>query len=76
MKLRESIGDVPNLVFTYDHHRSIKKGVNKVFLYAGYNIYMHNLFKKKYMHHLKQNVNSHFNEVDMFYPIYEFHSQH
>ena len=46
MKLRESIGDVPNLVFIYDYQRSIKKGVNKVFLYARYNIYMHHLFKK------------------------------
>ncbi|KAH9726740.1 SWIM-type domain-containing protein [Citrus sinensis] len=56
MKLRESIGDVPNLVFISDRHGSIKKAVDKVFPTAGYGICTH---------HLKQNVNAHFKEVDV-----------
>ncbi|KAH9778230.1 SWIM-type domain-containing protein [Citrus sinensis] len=56
MKLRESIGDVPNLVFIYDRHGSIKKAIDKVFPTVGYGICTH---------HLKRNVNAHFKEVDV-----------
>ncbi|XP_024042029.1 uncharacterized protein LOC112099151 [Citrus clementina] len=56
MKLKESIGDVPNLVFISDCHGSIKKAVDKVFPSAGYDICTH---------HLKRNVNAHFKEVDV-----------
>ncbi|XP_024039564.1 uncharacterized protein LOC112098164 [Citrus clementina] len=56
MKLRESIGDVPNLVFISDRHESIKKAIDKVFPTVGYGICTH---------HLKRNVNAHFKEVDV-----------
>ncbi|KAH9681546.1 SWIM-type domain-containing protein [Citrus sinensis] len=40
MKLRESIGDVPNLVFISDRHGSIKKAIDKVFPTVGRDLAM------------------------------------
>ncbi|KAH9751900.1 SWIM-type domain-containing protein [Citrus sinensis] len=40
-KLRESIGNVPNLVFISDHHGSIKKAVDNIFPGAGVSLNVH-----------------------------------
>ena len=55
-KLRDSIGNVTNLVFISYHNRSIKKGVATVFPDASHNICMY---------HLGQNLRSNFEEVDI-----------
>ncbi|XP_024042932.1 uncharacterized protein LOC112099718 [Citrus clementina] len=55
-KLRESIGEVENLVFISDRHPSIKKSVSTVFPNATYGVCTY---------HLKQNLRTHFKDVDV-----------
>ncbi|XP_024042032.1 uncharacterized protein LOC112099154 [Citrus clementina] len=55
-KLRESIGEVENLVFISDRHPSIKKFVSTMFPNATYEFCTY---------HLKQNLRAHFKDVDV-----------
>ncbi|KAK9195389.1 hypothetical protein WN943_003510 [Citrus x changshan-huyou] len=55
-KLRESNGEVENLVFIFYHYLSIKKFVSTVFPNATYGVCTY---------HLKQNLRAHFKDVDV-----------
>ena len=54
--MKELIGEVENLVFISDRHPSIKKSVSTVFPNATYGVCTY---------HLKQNLRTHFKDVDV-----------
>lgn len=56
MKIKQTIDEVPNIVFISDQHPSIKKNVNIAFPNA-----MHGIC----MHHLKQNLRVKFKEIQV-----------